>query len=312
MQKKKPANTLKNLITHGGYAISLLLGCLLLSQLLFEAVPGEPARRILGPYASQESVERLRQDLGLNRPLGERMARNIFSALYFELGVSVIDGRSVGPEVRQKFARTLALGAQAVAIGVLISIGVLALTKLYPRVGCLKTILRAPSMLPSFLTAILLGIVAAQSFPAGMSTSDPSRIVPAALLPTIVIAVYPASVLVKSLDTKWTSLSRASHYKASRAFGFNRLQLLVRALIAPSASEILALAVGQLSVVLFASLVIEIIFSLPGMGMLILTSIQGNDYPMLQGILIVNALTFVVLHFLSECLYPFLDPRIAQ
>jgi peptide/nickel transport system permease protein len=128
----------------------------------------------------------------------------------------------------------------------------------------------------------------------------------------LVAAIYPISVLVTSLAARWSLLRSSPHYRSGRAFGHGPFQLLFRALFAPSAPTILALVIGQLSLVLFASLVIEIIFSLPGMGTLMLASIQANDYPMLQGILIINAFVFITLHFLAENLYPILDPRVAR
>ena len=301
-----------SLVRHAAYSASLLVGCLLLSQALFEAVPGDPARRALGPYASQESVVRLRHEMGLDRPLAHRMVANILSALRFDFGRSIIDGRAVGPEVREKFARTFSLGLQAVAIATTLSLGLLALVHFLPRAAFLVPLLRAPSVLPSFLSAVLLAIMAALWLPAAFGASGSSRSLPAPLLPSLVAAIYPASVLVKSLGEKWSSLRSSPHYRSSRALGFSRVQLLTRALLAPSAPGILALVIGQLSVVLFASLVIEIIFSLPGMGTLMLASIQANDYPMLQGILIVNAFVFIALHFVAESIYPILDPRIAR
>jgi len=295
---------------HAAYSVSLILGALLLAQILFEAVPGDPARRALGPYASQESAVHLRHDLGLDRPLAQRIAANIVSALHLNFGRSIIDGRAVAPEIREKFMRTFSLGVQAVIIALALSFGLLILIHFFPQTIWLLHVARAPSVLPSFLSAVLLAIVAALWLPA-FASSGASRFLPAPLLPSLVAAIYPASVLASSLNGRWSSLRSSPHYRSERAFGFGGFQLLFRGLLAPTAPGILALVIGQLSVVLFALLVIEIIFSLPGLGTLMLTAIQSSDYPMLQGVLIVNAFTFIGLHFLAEVLYPIFDPRIA-
>jgi ABC-type dipeptide/oligopeptide/nickel transport system permease component len=300
------------ILRHAAYSASLLLGALLLAQVLFEAVPGDPARRALGPYASQESVIRLRHEMGLDHPLAERMLANIRSALRFDFGHSIIDGRAVAPEIREKFTRTFTLGFQAVVIAVAISLLLLALIHFQPRAAFLLQLAGTPSILPSFLSAVLVAIGAALWLPAIFGSSGSSRIFPAPLLPSLVAAIYPASVLATSLGARWSALRSAPHYRSARAFGLSRIQLLFNALLAPSAPAVLALVVGQLSVVVFALLVIEIIFSLPGAGTLMLASIQANDYPMLQGVLIINAFVFIALHFLSESLYPILDPRVTQ
>jgi len=303
---------MSGVLRHAAYTASLLLGVLLLAQVLFEAVPGDPARRALGPYASEESVARRRQEMGLDRPLAVRVADNVLRALSFDLGRSTVDGRAVGPEVLEKFVRTFSLGSQAVGIAFLISLGLLAVVHFLPRAAWLLHLARAPVVLPSFLSAVLAAITAALWLPVLFGSSGASRPFPAPLLPSIVAAIYPTAVLVVSLGSRWSSLRSAHHYRSAQAFGATRIQLLLRALLAPSAPGILALLIGQLSLVIFASLVVEIIFSLPGTGTLMLSSIQANDYPMLQGILVVNAFVFIVLHFLAERLYPVLDPRIAR
>ncbi|MCG3148944.1 MAG: Glutathione transport system permease protein GsiC [Verrucomicrobiae bacterium] len=307
------AKAVRNMmLRHAAYSASLLLGALLLAQFLFESVPGDPARRALGPYASQESVIRLRHEMGLDRPLVERLAANIRSALRFDFGHSIIDGRAVAPEIGEKFTRTFTLGFQAVTIAVAISLLLLAVIHFQPRAAFLLQLAGAPVILPSFLSAVLVAIGAALWLPAMFGSSGSSRVFPAPLLPSLVAAIYPASVLATSLGARWSALRSAPHYRSARAFGLSRIQLLFRALLAPSAPTVLALIVSQLSVVVFALLVIEIIFSLPGAGTLMLASIQANDYPMLQGVLIINAFVFITLHFLSESLYPILDPRVAK
>jgi len=248
----------------------------------------------------------------LDRPLAERIGANILGALRFDFGRSIIDGRGVRLEVMEKFTRTFSLGLQAVAIAAALALALLALVHFVPRAAFLLPVARTPSVLPSFLSAVLLAIVAALWLPAVFGSSGSSRSFPAPLLPSLVAAIYPASVLVATLGARWTSLRSSPHYRTARAFGLGRSQLLLNALLAPSSPAILALVIGQLSLVLFASLVVEIIFSLPGTGTLMLASIQANDYPMLQGILIINALVFIALHFLAESLYPVLDPRVAR
>ena len=300
------------LLRHAAYAATLLLGALLLSQILFEAVPGDPARRALGPYASEATVSQLRTEMGLDRPLAARMANNVLSTLTLDFGRSIVDGRSVAPEVRDKFMRTFSLGLQAVCLACAATLGLLAVTHFFPRVGVLVYLARAPAVLPSFLSAVLVALAAAIWMPNLFSFSVGGTGVPAPLLPSLVAAIYPGSVLVTSLASRFSSLRGASHYRSARAYGVGRARLFRDALLVPALPGIIALVIGQLSLVIFASLVIEIIFSLPGTGTLLLASIQNNDYPMLQGILIINAFVFVGLHFLAETLYPVLDPRIAR
>jgi ABC-type dipeptide/oligopeptide/nickel transport system permease component len=297
------------LFRHGGYAASLFLGALLLAQILFEAVPGDAARRALGPYASQESVSQLREKMGLDRPLAERVGSNMLSALRLDFGKSLSDGRSVGPEVREKFRLTFSLGLQAVVIAACFSLLLLAVVHFFPAASPLLLISRAPSALPSFLSAVLLALAAAIWFPGLISSG--SGILAAPLLPSLVAAIYPASILTTTLGSRFAAMRSGPCYRSARAYGHGRWKLFLDALMVPSLSAVSAVVVAQLSLVLFASLVIEIVFSLPGLGTLLLAAIQGNDYPMLQGILIVNAIVFIALHFLSETVNPLLDPRIS-
>lgn len=296
-------------VRHGLYAVSLFLGALLLSQILFEAVPGDPARRALGPYASQESVQRLREKLGLNRPLSERLIANTLAGARFHFGESMVDGRSVGPEVRQKFGLTFALGVQAVLVAVCFSLSLVALVHFFPVLSRFVPLVSAPSLLPSFLAAVILALASAIWFPQWISIG--SDLLAAPLLPSLVAAIYPASILTNSLTSRFSDLRASSHYRSSRAYGHSSWQLFLNGLVAPSLPVLLAVVVAQLSLVLFAALVIEIVFSVPGLGTLLLTAIQGNDYPMLQGVLIINAVAFIALHFTAEAVNPLLDPRIS-
>jgi peptide/nickel transport system permease protein len=289
------------------YAVSLLAGIFLLSFILFEIVPVDPARTLLGPNASTSAVERLRKELGLDRPLLERLIGRADAVAHLDLGKSYFDGRSVSEEVSRKFLVTARIGLQAslLALSASYLLNLFAfLNKPFSRV---LPIISLGVVMPAFFTTVFSVTAIGLLFPQ-ISLSAAGGLV-GWWIPSALAALYPLAVLTNVMRENVARTSEGPAYRAARAFGLSSFSLFHRAILRPSAVTWLAVWIAQLSLVFFSSFVLEIILSAPGVGALLLTAIQRRDYPMIQGILLVNASFFILVSFLGELLFSWLDPR---
>lgn len=293
-----------------GNALLLMLGAVVLSFILFSVAPGDPARVILGPQASEESVAALRQQLGLDRPLLNQATDHLARIATLNFGTSISNGRPVLGQVLEKFSVTATIGLQAALLSLALSYGLnflfhqVPLT--LPALGLLRLGVLMPVFLLTVLGAMLVGLLLPQiSLSRSGAASGPFT----QILPSLLASLYPLAVMSTVLRDGVASTMERPSYRAARATGMGGWHLFHRSLFRPSVVPWLAAWVNQLSLVFFASLVLEVILSIPGTGSLLLTAIQTRDYPVLQGLILVNAAFFVVLSLLAEWAFATLDPR---
>lgn len=304
--------TVTILIKQTAWSLTLLAGVMVGSFLLFNVAPGEPARIILGPNASVEAVEQLSNELGTDRPLWEQWNTHIKRVLTFDLGRSIIDGRSVANEVLSKFIVSAKLGALAALFAIVLSYLINFIAFNTPITRHLVDLVSLGVVLPTFFTGVIAALTLGVWFPivslTGYGTSNANWT--ALLLPAFVAAFYPIALMTKVLREKIVAASITDFARAATALGFSKVHIFHRVLLRSVAVSWLATWVNQLSVIFIASFVLEVIFTIPGIGSLIVRTVQDKDFPMLQGILLVNALFFITLFWLSDVVLNRLDPRL--
>jgi peptide/nickel transport system permease protein len=293
------------------WAASLFFGVLVGSFFLFNVAPGDPARIILGPNASEEAVNQLRHELGTDRPLWEQWNAHIKQISRLDLGTSIIDGRSVRSEVLQKFLITARVGL----LGALIALGVSYVINLfvyYAKTEYLISLVSIGIVTPTFFTGVMAALLFGVWLPivplTGYGTADASWT--ALLLPASIASLYPIALTTRLLREKILAAAAADYTRAAWSLGFSKWQIFNRTLLRSVAVTWLAALVNQLSIIFVASFILEVIFSIPGVGSLLISTIQRKDYPMLQGILVINALFFITLAWVSDAVFNWLDPRV--
>lgn len=292
-------------------SITLFFGVIIGAFVLFNIAPGDTARIILGPNASEESVLRLRHELGTDRPLFEQGVIYVRRVLQFDLGHSVVNGRSVSKEVLDKFFVSAKVGTIGVSISLLFSYTVNIIVYFYPSANFLIRFVRIGVITPTFFTGVMSALFLGVWFPIVplTGTTDSSLNL---FLPGIIVSLYPAALMTQLLHEKITNSSASDYVRAARAFGFPEWQIFHKFIIRNVVISWLATLVNQLSILFISSFILEVIFTVPGVGPLLINAIQQKDYPMLQGILIINAIFFIVLSWLNETFINWLDPRVMQ
>lgn len=294
------------------YHASLLAGVLATTFVLFQVVPSDPARVILGPNASEAEVSALREQLGLHAPLAERFASFLGSGLGLDFGRSYVDERLVWPEVRQRAA----VSATLVGMSAFLTFGYLALCLHVGDVGrrVRAALELAAVALPTMFSGVVVALAAARwtGLPAFSGRLDSPSDLVALLLPAFVLGLFPMATLSRILDQETTRLRSAPFTIAARAVGYSWRRLRWTRFSRNAAVPVLA-TFGTLLPMLFSgAFVIEVLFSVPGTGSLIAKSVLARDLPMLQGVVVVNGLLVISVHLVLELLFPLLDPRMAS
>lgn len=295
-------------------SLSLMLGTIVVSFLLFSCIPGDPARVMLGPYASESDVARLSQQLGTDRPLPEQLKNQLKNISTLHWGNSIATGKSVLKETTEKFAVTAKVGLLGALIALAGSYILNLLVYFRPASKNLLSIVYLAISAPTFFTGTMAALLVGVWLPlVPLSASSSEELSPMQyLVPALIVSLYPLALMTKILSAKIAQFSKEPFYKAALSFGFSPWYVFHKFLLRPSLVSWLSAWSNQLSVVFVASFVVEVIFTIPGIGMLLVSTIQRKDYPVLQGILILNAGFFVAVSWLFDTLFLTLDPRVKR
>lgn len=287
--------------------------------LVMQVIPGDPAQLILGTEASPGALEALRHEMGLDRPVLVRYREWLSGALRGDLGRSIKYSRPVAQLVLERLPVTLSLGGLATVLTVVLAVpaGIYAATR-RNRVGDYLTmaVSQAGMAVPSFWAGILLILVFSVQLrwapPGGyVSWSEsPLRALGSLILPALSLALLRAAILARITRSSMVEVLGQDYVRTARSKGLAERVVIYRhalknALI-PTVT-VLGLQMGQL---IAGSIVIEKVFALPGLGRLVLSSIGDRDLPLLQGAVLWIALTIVVVNFVVDMTYTWLDPRI--
>ena len=291
---------------------SLLLGIILFSFILFHVMPTDPARVILGPNADEKQVETLRKELGLDKPRPQQLINYISRIARFDFGKSYIDNRSVYHAVLEKFMISLVL----VAISVLFIFLYIILV-----ISCPLRLVWPFELLnflfvstPTFFSGIVIAILTFLFYPFTAFSGDFQSIenLLYMLPPAFVLSLYPMSILARILKQEMERINKSTFITFARSQGLPELKIRFKYILKNALIPFLAAFSNQLPMLFTGAFIVEIIFSLPGIGSLLVKSILQKDMPMLEGVVILNGILFIVINLIFETLYPIIDPRIRK
>lgn len=298
-------------LQRGIYYLSLWLGIILISFLLFHAVPTDPARMVLGPNAGEEQVQSLRVRMGLDQPLPKQFHTYLSGVLKFDFGTSFIDNRSVKVEVGKKLKVTLLLISISLILATFYVVVTVALETLsIPLISPLLDFIWVS--LPTMFSGLLIALLSANYYPYTAFSGALDRFTDFLYLlpPAFALALYPMAVLSRIMRTEISDVRQSQFILAARARGLSKVEVLRRHVLRNAIIPVLAALSNQIPILFTSTFIIEIIFSIPGIGSLLIHSLLQRDFPMLGGIVILNGLVVVSVYMVFELIYPFVDPRI--
>ncbi len=291
----------------------------LLVFVVVRVLPGDPALIILGLEASPETVARVRQALGLDRPIPVQYTLWVGQALRGDLGRSIQYDMPVGSLILSRLQVTLPLTllAAALMLAAAIPLGVFAATRHRSWGDYLTmTLSQLGVAIPGFwagLLLILLFSVRLRWVRAGGFDGWGQGVGPALkslLLPAVALGLFQFAVLARTTRSAVLEVLREEYVKTARAKGLAEALVLFRHALRNALIPIVTVAGVQLGQLLAGSIILESVFYLPGLGRLTLGAITARDLPVVQGVILFVASVIVVINAAVDILYGLLDPRI--
>lgn len=291
--------------------IPVLFGVVTLVFSLIHLVPGDPAQAMLGDGASPQDIAQLRTRLGLDRPLPEQYWHYLKGLGRGDFGISLRTSQPVGKQITERLPATAQLAGAAMLVAVMIALplGVIAAVwrGTWVDQGAMGLALVGISV-PGFWLGPLLALIFAVEL--GWLPVSGRGTLAHLVLPAITLGSALAAILARMTRASVLEELREQYVAAARARGVSRLRAVVAHAFRNSLIPVITILGLQLGAVLTGSIITETIFSWPGVGRLLIQSINFRDYPVVQGCILLIAVTYVTMNLLTDLVYGWLDPRI--
>ncbi len=294
------------------WMIPVMLGVLLIVFTISYFSPGDPVKAMLGTNYTPEAYEALNAKLGLDKPFTVQFfnyIRNLVTK--FDMGISYTTGFSVSSELMSRFPITLKIGLLSIVVTIVfgVPLGILSATKQYSitdyTVTSFALIIAA---IPNFVLAlfsVLIFSVNLRWLPlTGLDTWK------AWILPVVANSFAFVAALARMTRTSMLEVIRQDYIRTARSKGMKERTVIFKHALPNALIPVVTTIGTHLSMLMAGSIIVETIFSIPGMGMYVMAGITGRDYPIINGCVLVLSLTVCVLNLLIDILYAFIDPRI--
>jgi peptide/nickel transport system permease protein len=283
-----------------------------------EVLPGDVGRTILGPYASNEQVERLNHELGNDRPLLVRYGEWIGGFVTGDWGESQLLNTPVRPLVSERLKNSLILGGFALLLIVPLSIGLGVLAALHYG-KFLDRLISVTGLsliaLPEFVAGVILLVVFAVKlgwFPvsSNVPSANPVDVFQQLLLPSIPLMLVLFGYISRMARAGTVESLHSNYVRTAILKGLPRRQVIARHVLRNALLPTISVVSVQVGYLVGGLVVIETLFSYPGIGKLVLDSAVGHDLPVLEATVLTVALLYMVSNLVADVLYAVLNPRI--
>ncbi len=292
--------------------LPMLLAVSVAVFLVLYSIPGDPARMAAGPDASEEDVAQIRANYGLDRPIHEQYAIYLANLVQGDLGTSFRTRRPVLDEVARTLPATIELAAAAMAIAILLGVPIGIVSSLRPG-GWLDNTITAFAVfgisMPGFFLGLILMVIFASNLywlpPTGRGTWA-HLVLPAVTLGLPYVATYARLTRSNMLDV----LSE-DYIRTARAKGLRRSTVIYRHALINAAIPLVTVLGIYFGRLLGGAVIVETIFAWPGLGRIMIEAIVQRDIYVVQGTILVFAVSVVLVNLVVDVLYGVLDPRIS-
>lgn len=292
--------------------IPVLLGVMVVVFTIMYITPGDPARMILGEGAPPEAVEELREELGLNDPYIIQLASYVKKVVFeFNLGSSYSSKKPVIDELLVRFPTTVTLAVLSVIITAVVGIplGILSATRPYSIIDRISTSIALLGVsMPTFwagLMAVIIFSVTLGWLPASGSYGPEYWV-----LPSVTLGFHSAARIMRMTRSSMLEVIRQDYIRTARAKGQKEWVVTTVHALKNAMIPVLTVLGMQFGGLLGGSVLIESVFAIPGLGKFIIDSIKTRDNPVVQGGVLLLALSFSLVNLLVDILYGYIDPRI--
>ncbi|MBX8799998.1 ABC transporter permease [Ochrobactrum sp. MR28] len=289
----------------------ILIGVSLLIFLALRALPGDPARLMAGPEATQEAVDNMRSRLGLDRSLPEQYAQFAYGAVQGDLGTSIRSKLPVTSEISERLPYTLALTLTAYLLAMAIGVPAGMLGAIY-RHGWPDQMVMFLAIMGASIANFWLALMAMNTFSVKLgwlpllgASSWKSFI-----LPSVTLAVLPAALIARMTRSSMIEVLGQDFIRTARAKGVSIAAIYWRHALRNALIPIITIVGLNFGALIGGAVVTESVFNWPGIGRLLVDAVRYRDYPVIQGVTLVAVTGVVMANFIAELLIATLNPRI--
>lgn len=305
-----------------GFLLLSFAAAMVVIFVLLRLLPGDPANALLSVNATPEQIAAAQRQVGSDLPLLTQFGSWVGAIVRFDFGTSFISGLPVGPEIVSRLSVTLPLTLLAFALAVVLAlvIGVTAAVKADRWYGVLLSgFSQLGIAVPTFWVGILLvwlfalslGWLPSGGFPRA-SWSNPSAALTSLALPVLTIAIVMSASLARYVRTATLEVLGSGYLRTARAHGSGGAEAFMRHGLRNASVPVISILGIELSTALIGAVVVESVFSLPGLGSLLLGGINQHDYITIQGVLVVSTFFVLFVGFIADIVQRIVDPRLRQ
>jgi peptide/nickel transport system permease protein len=295
----------------------VILAMFFLASLIY-FIPGDPVKTILGPRANETLSNRVRQEMGLDKPIPVQLAQYFINTLHGDLGRDFINGKPVWDIIKADLPHTIWLAIVSLAMGVIIGVPLGAYSAAYPNTWIdritgftsITFITISPYVAGLFL--LLLFSVELKVLPAmgAGNINDPRDYFIHLILPSVALSITWVGYIARLVRTSMLEILNENYIRTVKAFGLPRWKVFYKYALKNSIIPTIAILGVGLGNELSGSIFVEVIFSRPGLGRLIYEAILDRNYPIVRGGVLVAAVLFVLANLIADLSYHMVDPRI--
>lgn len=292
-------------------SIPVIFGVAFMVFAMVRIVPGDPARIIAGEAATQEIVEGIRKDMGLDRPLLKQFATFMGNVLRGDFGRSVRSKAPVAGEIAARLPNTIRLATAGlfVAVVVGVSAGIISAIRPYSWMDTVVMLVALAGLsMPVFWSGLMLILIFAVWlgwFPA-VGTGGIAHLV----LPAVTLGMSTAAIIARMSRSSMLEVLRSDYIRTARAKGLGEAAVVNRHAFRNALIPVITVVGLQMGTLLSGAVLTETVFAWPGIGRLLVEGILSRDYPIVQASVLVVAMAFVMVNLLVDVLYAVVDPRI--
>jgi peptide/nickel transport system permease protein len=285
-------------------------------------IPGDAASAMAGDTMSGEALELLREQMGLNEPLGQQYLDYLHSLVTLDLGQTITTRIPVAELMAKALPVTLTIALLTILLTVVIAIplGTVAAYMAHKGRSRLDNLLTGFAMIvdlmPSFWTALVFLLLFSLTlgwFPASgaVTLDDPAAFLARIALPVLVLSVTQVATMARITRTAVLEILSEDYVRTARAMGWSEFRVLFRHALKNAALPIVTVIGLSFGNLLNGTVIVEFIFTIPGIGNLLITGINSRDYQLVQTLIVFYALLFVTINFATDLVYRALDPRVS-
>ena len=292
--------------------VPVVLGVALIIFTLLYITPGDPARMALGEDAPEEAIQQFRINQGLDDPFLVQFSRYIYRGfLHGDFGRSYVTKNSVASELLARFPITLRLAFYAVLLGVILGVpfGIICAVKQYSIFDSVTMVLALIGVaMPNFWLGILLILLFSVHLgwlpPSGFTTFDEM------VMPVFTLSGGSLAIITRMTRSSMLEVIRADYIRTARAKGQSELKVIFKHALPNAMIPVITIIGMQFGNLLGGGILTESVFSIPGVGRLMVESIKMRDYPVVQGGVLYIALVYCLMNLAVDLIYAWVDPRI--